>query len=158
METAIKKKFKFHLSDKTRQIIINIIVTLFILLFIYAATSKVIDYKNTEIQLSKSPITAKYANILIWLIPCSEILIVALLSISRTKMLGLYASLTIMVVFTSYIYAILNFSDSIPCSCGGVLNSLSWEQHLTFNIAFISIAILGILLETTNLEHKTKAV
>jgi hypothetical protein len=55
-------------------------------------------------------------------------------------------------MFTTYIYIILNFSVFIPCSCGGVLEELSWTQHLIFNICFISIAIFGVLIFNNRME------
>jgi hypothetical protein len=59
---------------------------------------------------------------------------------------ALYASLTLMTIFTAYIIAILQFSYTIPCSCGGVLSKLSWQTHLVFNIGFMVLAAAGILL------------
>ncbi|MDQ2656909.1 MAG: hypothetical protein M3Y60_05770, partial [Bacteroidota bacterium] len=34
----------------------------------------------------------------------------------------------------------------LPCSCGGVLNSLGWKAHLVFNIVFTLLSIVGIML------------
>ena len=65
-------------------------------------------------------------------------------------------SFALMVMFTTYIIIILNFSDFIPCSCGGVLEDLSWSEHIVFNLFFIVLAILGILiLETKNQTRKS---
>src|SRR5690606_7657944 len=50
------------------------------------------------------------------------------------------------VMFTAYIVIILNFTEFIPCSCGGVLEDLGWTEHLIFNIVFILLAAVGILL------------
>ena len=57
-----------------------------------------------------------------------------------------------MVMFTAYIYLILNYSDFIPCSCGGVLEDLSWTQHLIFNIVFIFLAGVAIFFS----RHRIK--
>src|SRR5690606_12191987 len=38
------------------------------------------------------------------------------------------------------------YSDFIPCSCGGVLEKMGWTEHLVFNISFIVLAFVGILL------------
>ncbi len=113
---------------------------LFVLLFLYAATSKLLDFETFTVQLAQSPLLSAYAGIIAWLVPGIEILIACFLVIERFRTLALYACFTLMVMFTAYIYIILNFSDFIPCSCGGVLEKLSWTQHLIFNVAFILLA------------------
>ncbi|MEJ0031509.1 MAG: MauE/DoxX family redox-associated membrane protein [Bacteroidota bacterium] len=44
-----------------------------------------------------------------------------------------------MVMFTAYIVVITRFSEYTPCSCGGVLEKMSWDQHLVFNIGFCGV-------------------
>jgi hypothetical protein len=57
-----------------------------------------------------------------------------------------------MTMFSGYIIAILNFSDYVPCSCGGILEKLGWTEHLAFNIAFMVLAVVGIFLETDRVK------
>lgn len=154
METAMNKQLKTWSSDKTKRTIIDIITYLYVLLFLYAATSKLIEYNKFHLQMSKSPIITDYAHILVWLVPMLEIIISIMLLIKRTVILGLYAAFGLMSLFTGYIYAILNFSDSIPCSCGGVLEKLGWTEHLIFNIAFVALSIIGILFQTKIMEKR----
>lgn len=132
--------------ETVRNVVVNIISYLFVLLFIYAATSKLLDFETFTVQLAQSPLLSAYADIIAWLVPGVEILIAGVLVFPRFRILGLYASFTLMVMFTAYIYIILNFSDFIPCSCGGVLEKLSWTQHLIFNVVFIFLAGWAIFL------------
>lgn len=148
METVVKRNPKFYLPEKFRNIIVNFICYSFILLFLYTATSKLLDYSNSKLQMSESPIITDFASMLVWLIPSIEIIIAVSLFFSKTRLIGLYASLVLMVMFTIYIYSILNFSYYIPCSCGGVISKLSWNQHLVFNLVWILFAISGILLKS----------
>ncbi|HWW41952.1 MauE/DoxX family redox-associated membrane protein, partial [Pedobacter sp.] len=101
-----------------RGVIVEVISGLFFLLFLYAATSKLMDYDKFQIQIGKSPILTDFAWVLVWLVPAVEIGVCLLLIFPRTIMLGLYGCLLLMAMFTAYIIAILNFSESIPCSCG----------------------------------------
>lgn len=137
-----------------KRIIVNIICYAFFVLFLYAASSKLFDYEKSELQMSKSPIITDFAFILVWLVPLTEIAIAIMLMISRTRRFALYASLGLMSLFTAYIIAILYFTDNIPCSCGGVLEKMSWDQHLIFNIIFMCLAITAILLQTKIYEKK----
>ena len=50
-----------------------------------------------------------------------------------------------MSMFTAYIYILLNYSSFVPCSCGGILESLTWKEHMLFNIGFMAAAVIGIL-------------
>ncbi|MBT1711316.1 hypothetical protein KK062_23945 [Fulvivirgaceae bacterium PWU5] len=129
-----------------RELIIEMIVFLFVLLFLYAAGSKVTEYKQFVGQMGKSPLLTDFAPTLAWLVPIVEIIISVLLIVHRTKLMGLYASFGLMLAFTLYIAAILMFSKELPCSCGGVLSMLGWKQHLIFNIAFVGLAVVGIVL------------
>ena len=156
METSINKQSRFHISDKTKATIVDIVAYLYVLLFLYAATSKLLEYDKSLLQMSKSPIITNYAHILVWMVPALEIIISIMLLINRTILLGLYAAFGLMCLFSAYIYAILNFTDSIPCSCGGVLEKLGWTEHLIFNIAFIALALIGILLQAKIEEKKAK--
>lgn len=137
-------------------LIVEIISLLFSLLFLYAAASKLFDYANFKIQLAKSPVLTDYAGILAWLVPALEIGITSMLLFKRSLVLGLYASFALMMLFTSYIIVILNFSDSIPCSCGGILQSMTWRQHLVFNICFVVLALIGIFIQ--NIPKQNKAI
>ncbi len=130
-------------QDKNSKIGKSIIIVtsyLFVLLFLYAATSKLLDFETFTVQLAQSPLLSAYAGVIAWMVPGIEIFIAVLLVFPRFRILALYACFTLMVMFTAYIYIILNFSDFIPCSCGGVLEKLSWTQHLIFNVVFIILA------------------
>jgi hypothetical protein len=130
-----------------RSTIVEIISNLLVLLFMYAAVSKLLDYQTFKVQLSKSPFITQFAGITAWALPIGEILVAVALTFKATRLVGLYASLFLMTMFTAYIYAMLNYSYYIPCSCGGVLSKMTWGQHLWFNLFFVAISIIGILFQ-----------
>ena len=116
----------------------------FILLFCYAAVSKLLDYENFQVQLAQSPLLSAYAGTVAWAVIAAELFIVILLAFPATLRTGLYASFGLMVAFTVYIYLILNYSDFVPCSCGGILEKMGWTEHLIFNAAAVLLSIVGI--------------
>lgn len=132
---------------KKSNVAIMIICTLIIALFVYAATSKLLDFYNFQFGLSESPFIAPFANLLAWAVPASELLIAVMLVIPALRMAGLYASGILMSLFTVYIAAMLLFGSDIPCSCGGVLEEMSWGVHIGFNSAFVLLAVWGIYLQ-----------
>jgi hypothetical protein len=131
------------------KIIVEFISLLLVFLFVYAAANKLMDVQKFKVQLGLSPLLTAYASWLAWIVPLSEVCISVMLMIARTRLIALYMSFSLMVVFTSYIVAILKFSDFVPCSCGGILESLNWTEHLVFNCVFVLIAMVGVYLEAT---------
>ena len=136
-----------------KKIALEIICFLFIFLFTYAAITKLIDYQKFTAQIGQSPLLTDFAGVLAWAVPGVELLIVGMLAITRLRLAGLYTAFGLMVMFTAYIIAILQFGDSIPCSCGGVLEAMGWTEHLIFNIGFVLLGVAGIALHS--LEGKS---
>jgi hypothetical protein len=135
---------------KRKSTIIEVISSLFVLLFVYTALSKLTDYNFFVAQLYTHPGINKYAATIAWLIPTLELCAATLLSFQRTRLTGLYSSLLLMTGFTIYLLYMLRFGDNLPCSCGGVIKYMTWKQHVGFNLFFILIAILAIKLMKIN--------
>jgi hypothetical protein len=119
---------------------------MFILLFLYTALSKSFQIDSTIIVLKKTPEFSNYAQEMAWGIVVVEYIIATLLFLPRTRKLGLYASLILMIGFTGYISYMKLFVPDLPCSCGGVISKLTWNQHLVINIFFTLLALFGIVL------------
>lgn len=132
---------------KIKKVVVNTICYLYALLFIYAATSKLLDFENFQIQLGQSPLVSAYAGWIAILVPATEIIFAIALTIPKTQLIALYGSYVLMVMFSAYIYIILNYSEFIPCSCGGVLEKMTWNQHLIFNLLFVFAGAIAILLQ-----------
>lgn len=125
---------------------LEIIRGLFITLFLYAAATKLMGFEKFKAQLGQSPLTTEHAVSIAWAVPSIEIVIVLMLAIPTLRLLALYASYSLMVMFTTYIVMVTQFSPFVPCSCGGVLQKLGWTEHLIFNITFVALAAIGIIL------------
>jgi uncharacterized membrane protein YphA (DoxX/SURF4 family) len=122
--------------------------SLLILLFVYAAGSKFADFDLFRSQMHKQPFPDWAGRILVYLVPITEIITAVLLSFDRTARRGLIWSTGIMLAFTVYTATILlNTFGYIPCSCGGVIQKLTWPQHLVFNLFFLAVAVTGLYFE-----------
>jgi len=128
------------------QVIVDVVSASFIFLFIYAAASKLKDFEKFQVQLSKSPIVNPFVELIARGIPALEIIIALLLIFKVSRYYAIQAAFTMMVIFTVYIIAILKFSSYVPCSCGGILQNMSWADHLYFNIAFVVLGATAILI------------
>jgi uncharacterized membrane protein YphA (DoxX/SURF4 family) len=129
-----------------RATIAELIAFLFIILFLYTGISKLMDYDIGTEQIALSPILAPIAGFIVIFITIAEITTSILLFFPKTRIHGLRASLILMIAFTGYVFYLLTYNDQLPCTCGGVLEQLSWPQHLILNITLIILAIIAIRL------------
>lgn len=130
-----------------KNLISPVITLLVIILFVYAALAKLSDYANFQFGLSESPLIAPFAGFLAWAIPAGELAIAVMLVWPPWRLAGLYASFFLMLLFTLYIGGMLLSGMDIPCSCGGILEHMSWGVHLVFNGVYVVLCALAIALE-----------
>ncbi len=140
-----------------KQISLWVICALLITLFLYASVSKYIDMRKFEFDMHNQPFPVWLSNIIVKTLPPLEILISLFLLIDRTRLITLYVSLFLMTLFTGYTGLVLfHFFNRVPCACGGVIQHLSWKQHLILNTFFTIISIIGIRL-SKQIDNKTRA-
>lgn len=141
-----------------RNMIIEIISSMLVALFSYTAISKLVEFKTFTLQLSKSPFITQFSGLLAFALPIIELGAVGLLLLNKTRSIGLYASFGLMSLFTAYVYAMLHFSYDLPCSCGGVLSIMSWQQHLIFNVVFTLLSMVAAVLQKKKINSLDASV
>ena len=124
-----------------RKIIETFVVLFFILLFVYTATSKLIDFENFQIQLAQSPLLSAFATPIAYGVVFGELFIALMLCFKKSRTSGLYLFIGFMTAFSVYIYLILHYSPFVPCSCGGILEAMGWREHLWFNVVVTGLGI-----------------
>ena len=126
---------------------IIIISGLLIILWAYASFSKLFDLPRFKHAMVTQVFPKWIGKILVYLIPLSEIILIILLLIPSTRLIGMYASLFMMLAFTIYIGgAVFHIYERNPCACGGLFNRLGWTKHFKLNIVLTLIALVGVLL------------
>ncbi len=109
------------------------LISTLLILFCYTAFSKLFSVARFEAVLKQSPLISSGAALLAWQVPLTELCIVLLLLSPHTRLAGLYGSLLLLCLFTIYLVYMVIFSQHLPCSCGGVISSMSWPVHIGFN-------------------------
>lgn len=137
MKTHFFHSSFFLRSIHWRSVLTELSVIIFILLFGYAAFSKLITFRMFSEQLAQVPLIGDYSELMAWLIPVIELFVCMLLIFPINRLPGLRAFIIIMLGFTVYIALMLAFSSHVPCICGGVISGLGWAEHLVFNTAFL---------------------
>jgi uncharacterized membrane protein YphA (DoxX/SURF4 family) len=131
-----------------KNILIETICFLLILLFMYTAVSKFINFDNfSTFVVNQTPLLRPFAKVAAILIPTLELIAVGLLLVPQFRKWGLYVSFVLMAAFTIYVLYALFFAPKVPCACGGIIRQMSWKQHLVFNIAFTLAALAGIWIQ-----------
>lgn len=118
---------------------------LLVLLFTYAAVSKLIAYDEFRTQMLNQVFPPAMNLVLFYTIPPAELLAAALLCFAKTQRWGQYLALLLMAAFTGYVALVmLHAWHRVPCSCGGILGKLKWGPHLLLNCTFLLITLVSI--------------
>jgi uncharacterized membrane protein YphA (DoxX/SURF4 family) len=131
----------------TKSLLVEIIAHLFIILFLYTGIAKLMEFDVFQEQLAESPVLEPMAPVVAWGLPITEFVISILLFFPRFRLKGLYASFVMMVLFTAYVITILSIDKELPCSCGGIVEALSWKGHLIFNSVLVLLSFAGIRMQ-----------
>ncbi len=156
---------------------IEVIEYLLITLFLYTGLSKLLDLATFQFQTHRSPYLENISTPISYIIPISELLVVLALVLSKFRYLtkpgrfydllrrygaawelwGLCGALFLMSLFTGYVWLMLTEAYYLPCSCGGILSALSWNDHLLFNAVFSGLVIvaLSLYMRAQNLIKKS---
>lgn len=126
-----------------KQHFITAINSLLIFLWTYTALSKLTAFNTSVTFLKKSPLLP-VAEPLAVMLPVAELFLAIMLVVPRSRRIALKASLLLLLVFTGYIIYMLNWYPQRPCNCGGVINTMSWKQHIFFNLFLIALNIFAI--------------
>jgi hypothetical protein len=135
------------ISTSLKAAFADLISALLLLLFIYTSVSKFLDYDKFvfQMRLAPVPLMQTLAPILGWLMPVVEILIAIALAAGffyyNFKIIGLYSSVILLIIFEIYIGTMLLSGSHLPCTCGGIVSQMGWKQHLSFN-AFLIIGCI----------------
>lgn len=127
------------------------IVFFLALLFAYTSTDKLIDMAVFRGQMLNQPLPEWLSLSLAWTLPFVEISTGFLLIIKRTRRIGLYISFLLMLSFT--LYTGVGWSgllERTPCSCGGILQWFSWQEHLFLNLAITILTLIALIEQKLN--------
>jgi hypothetical protein len=143
-ELRSKKKFTVIFLYRYKNLIFEIVAALHLLLFIYTGVNKFLALDDLRFVLKQYPLIGSFPEIIAWGVPLIELLVAGLLFVPKTKKLGLTLSAALMSVFTAYIVYMIIYVPKLPCTCGGMLQTLSWTQHIIFNLSFLFLAIVAL--------------
>ena len=137
-----------HIPSSKWNWLAELISALLIFLFMYTSLFKMVNYTEFKNQLLLYSFVKNFNYIIAWLVPGTEVMVSLLLFFPRTRTLGLYSSIILLVAFTIYLILMILFGGKhLPCTCGGVIQRMTWKQHIFFNTGFMLLNLLAIILQ-----------
>ena len=137
------KRFTLH-----KNLFPELAAAMLIFIFLYTSISKIANWQLFLDSLKHFPLLRTIPFIVACGVVWAELSAVLLLLLPKFRWIGLYFSLLLLILFTLYIGFMMLFASELPCSCGGIIQQLTWKQHLLLNLSLIVIAAAGIAFET----------
>lgn len=126
---------------------IILITGLLAILWAYAFFVKLINRHRFKQSLRTQVFPPWAGTIFYYLLPLIEIALVVLLLTPSTRLLGMYSSLFLLILFTLYVGgAVFQVYERYPCACGGLFSRLGWYKHFKVNIMLTLVALIGVVL------------
>lgn len=128
-------------SERKKQIVYWLGISLLILLFIQTGLGKLGNLSFFAMQLGKQPLPQWSKPMLLYALPILELSVVLLLLFAHSRRLGLFIATILMGSYTLYAFlAYIELWGSMPCACGKIFNKLNWGQHALLNFGISLLA------------------
>ena len=115
-----------------------------VFLFAYTAITKLYDWQGTKLAMYNQVIPEWSKELLLIGVPLVELVAAVLLLAPKFRESGFVLSTILLFAFTGYVLWVwIGLAGRVPCSCGGIISSLSWGEHLILNLVFLGISIIG---------------
>ncbi|TCD03161.1 MauE/DoxX family redox-associated membrane protein [Pedobacter psychroterrae] len=132
------------MNPRFLQIMPQVTAWIFIVLFVYTASDKLVNVKDFSEFLNRLEFIGPYGSVLAWMIPVVEIGISLMLLLPSFRAAGLIVSIGLMLLFTFYLVYMRIAYTHLPCHCGGVISKLTWLQHIWFNVGLIVLLLFSV--------------
>ncbi|HWI93523.1 MAG TPA: MauE/DoxX family redox-associated membrane protein [Flavisolibacter sp.] len=132
-----------RLNKYGKTVFIELATATLIFLFVYTASSKFLHLPAFKSFFTKQYLFKPHAATLAIAIPLIEMAVAALLFFPASRQAGIFSAAVLMTIFTLYIAVMLAFASALPCSCGGVIQTLSWKWHLALNVSITVVSWLA---------------
>lgn len=127
----------------------NIISIFLIIFFSYTVSNKILKINEFKLNLVKTDFFPyNFIDFVVYIVIIIESISIILL-ILKTKS-GLLYSLIMMLLFSLYISILFSEGKYEVCGCGGILNGLSYEYHISINLTIIILILINLIKNETD--------
>lgn len=126
--------------------VIEVIASLLIVLFLYAAATQVVSHPAFQSQINRNLSNAALSGIIAWLIPAIQLAMVLLLWRPATRLAAFSCAMAIVSCYTVYLIMMLPAAYKSFCNCGELWRQARLEVNILVNLAIILLAATAIIL------------
>ena len=137
-----------------RQTIIEIISSIFLLVFVYICSNNLLHYNSFKSVLGGAPPFIGHAGVAALAIPITAGLVSILLFIPHTRLWGMYGAFALTLLCTFYLAWITWFTPNL-CPCDGLLKrNLGFSDKMIVLMWLLAtgLAMTGIVLQRRHLR------
>lgn len=144
------------MNNKMKRPLLEGISVCFSILFLYSGVSKYMDYDVFSEQMALIPLLAPIREGVAVLLPAMEIGVAVALFFSGARLIALYFTFSMMLAFTGFVIYLLNDNEHLHllCTCGGLLDQLSWPAHLVLNSVLLLLSGFSIVIQRLLRQEK----
>jgi hypothetical protein len=128
-----------------RKITDEILSSAMVIMWCYGATKKIIKHDRFNAEISWFPLISNVATFISYAFPALLLITSVLITINKTRLLGLYISLGILAILNAYLFSVVRFAEKVPCSCSGIWDNIEWNGQMIINLVFIVINVVAIV-------------
>lgn len=146
------------MKDKINRSSLSDVVSFLVWLVIFfSAINHGINFNRLRNWVRFSPITANFSEPVAYVILAAELSTVLLLLWRKYRIVGLYSSFLLLVVFTGYILTIMWLRHKMPRSFDGIWMNIGWFYQALINFFLLGLTFIGIILNQRETKlHQTK--
>lgn len=142
----MERSIIFNKRSKSYDWGLTIAIVLLLAMWIPVVIDKWMHFEDFKLGMIRQPLPAFFKHVLVYLLPIAETLIVLLLTFKKFRKTGMGLSFILLVLFTGYLsLALMGGFKELPCTCGSIIKTLSWKQHLLFNLSLLILNAYGLM-------------
>lgn len=126
--------------------IIEVIASLLIVLFLYAAIVQAVSHPGFQSQIDRILSHNALSGIVAWLLPAIQLTLAFLLWRPATRLAGFSCSLAMVGCYTVYLIMMLPAAQRSACHCGELWQQASLELNILVNLGIIVLSAAAIVL------------
>ncbi|RQO77793.1 hypothetical protein DBR40_07400 [Pedobacter sp. KBW01] len=134
-------------KESLKAALLDVITTVLILLWAFAALTKLLDYGHYRSDMHLQFFDGKVLHVLVPALPYTQICAALFLLSGRHRIYGLWLSMLLMMGFTVYVATVYyGYLSSHPKTCNGLFENSSWGGQLVINLGLLLVSVFGIIL------------
>jgi hypothetical protein len=110
--------------------------------YAYTFMSKALDINDFRLNIAKTGLFVSDNLVVAVSYVALSFELTSIVLLVHKEKLGIYFSIWMMILFTSYIFLLNELGRYETCGCGGILNGMPFIWHFVINVSIIVVLII----------------